>query len=132
MIVPFAAGGPTDTLARILARRMTVKLGQSIVVEDMSGASGSIGVGRVARSSPDGYTLSIGNISTHVFNGVIYPLPYDLRKDFEPIAMSPAIRRWFSANARYRPTRCGIDRLDQSAAGSGSDRHHGERKFPAR
>jgi tripartite-type tricarboxylate transporter receptor subunit TctC len=87
MIVPFPAGGPTDTLARILAQRMTVKLGQPIVIENVSGASGSIGVGRVARSSPDGYTLSIGNITTHVFNGVIYPLPYDLLKDFEPIAM---------------------------------------------
>jgi tripartite-type tricarboxylate transporter receptor subunit TctC len=87
MIVPFAAGGPTDTLARILAQRMTVKLGQSVIVENVSGASGSIGVGRVARSSPDGYTLSIGNITTHVFNGAIYALPYDLLKDFEPIAM---------------------------------------------
>jgi tripartite-type tricarboxylate transporter receptor subunit TctC len=87
LIVPFAAGGPTDTLARILAQRMSVKLGQSIVVENVSGASGSIGVGRVARSSPDGYTLSIGNITTHVFNGAIYPLPYDLLQDFEPIAM---------------------------------------------
>ena len=87
MIVPFAAGGPTDTLARILAQRMTVKLGQSVVIENVSGASGSIGVGRVARSSPDGYTLSIGNVTTHVFNGAIYPLQYDLLKDFEPIAM---------------------------------------------
>jgi tripartite-type tricarboxylate transporter receptor subunit TctC len=87
IIVPFAAGGPTDTLARILAQRMTVRLGQSIVIENVSGASGSIGVGRVARASPDGYTLSIGNITTHVFNGAIYPLPYDLLKDFEPIAM---------------------------------------------
>jgi tripartite-type tricarboxylate transporter receptor subunit TctC len=87
MIVPFAAGGPTDTLARILAQRMTVKLGQSIVIENVSGASGSIGVGRVARSSPDGYTLSIGNVTTHVFNGAIYRLPYDLLRDFEPIAM---------------------------------------------
>ena len=71
VIVPFAAGGPTDTLARILAQRMAVKLGQSIVVENVSGASGSIGVGHVARSMPDGYTLSIGNITTHVFNGAI-------------------------------------------------------------
>ena len=86
IIVPFPAGGPTDTLARILAQRMTVKLGQSIVIENVSGASGSIGVGRVARSSPDGYTLSIGNITTHVFNGAIIRLPYDLLKDFEPIA----------------------------------------------
>jgi tripartite-type tricarboxylate transporter receptor subunit TctC len=87
MIVPYPAGGPTDTLARILAQRMMVKLGQNVVIENVSGASGSIGVGRVARSAPDGYTLSIGNITTHVFNGAIYPLPYDLLKDFEPIAM---------------------------------------------
>jgi tripartite-type tricarboxylate transporter receptor subunit TctC len=87
IIVPFAAGGPTDTLARILAQRMAVKLGQGIVIENVSGASGSIGVGRVARSPPDGYTLSIGNITTHVFNGAIIPLPYDLLKDFEPVAM---------------------------------------------
>lgn len=87
VIVPFPAGGPTDTLARILGQRMSVMLGQSIIIENVSGASGSIGVGRVARSSPDGYTLSIGNITTHVFNGIIYSLPYDLLKDFEPIAM---------------------------------------------
>jgi tripartite-type tricarboxylate transporter receptor subunit TctC len=104
LIVPFAAGGPTDTLARILAQRMTVRLGQSIVIENVSGASGSIGVGRVARSAPDGYTLSIGNVTTHVFNGAIYPLPYDLLKDFEPIAMvasNPQLllgRRGISAN----------------------------------
>jgi tripartite-type tricarboxylate transporter receptor subunit TctC len=66
---------------------MTVKLGQGIVIENVSGASGSIGVGRVARSSPDGYTLSIGNVTTHVFNGAIIPLSYDLLKDFEPIAI---------------------------------------------
>ena len=68
VIVPFAAGGPTDTLARILAQRMAVKLGQSIVVENVSGASGSIGVGHVARSMPDSaIRLGIGNITTHVF-----------------------------------------------------------------
>jgi tripartite-type tricarboxylate transporter receptor subunit TctC len=87
VIVPFAAGGPTDVLARVLAQRMSVTLGQSIIVEDLSGASGSLAVGRVARAAPDGYTLSIGNISTHVFNGAIYSLQYDLLKDFEPIAM---------------------------------------------
>jgi tripartite-type tricarboxylate transporter receptor subunit TctC len=87
IIVPFAAGGPTDTLARILAQRMTVTLGQSIVIENVSGAAGSIAVGRVARSSPDGYTLSIGHIGTHVINGAIYSLQYDLLKDLEPIAM---------------------------------------------
>ena len=132
MIVPFAAGGPTDTLARILAQRMAVKLGQGIVIENVSGASGSIGVGRVARSPPDGYTLSIGNITTHVFNGAIIPLPYDLLKDFEPIAMvasNPQLllgKREIPAN-----TLLGIDLLDQGSAGCSSDRHHRERKFGA-
>jgi tripartite-type tricarboxylate transporter receptor subunit TctC len=87
IIVPFAAGGPTDTLARIMAQRMTVTLGQGIVIENVAGGAGSIGVGRVARSSPDGYTLSVGHIGTHVINGAIYPLQYDLLKDLEPIAL---------------------------------------------
>src|SRR5436305_6153424 len=78
MVVPFAAGGPTDTLARIVADRMRQVLGQTIIVENTTGAAGSIAVGRVARSAPDGYTLSIGHWSTHVVNGAIYPLTYDL------------------------------------------------------
>jgi tripartite-type tricarboxylate transporter receptor subunit TctC len=85
--VPFAAGGPTDTIARILGQRMSTTLGQSIVIENVTGAAGSIAVGRVVRASPDGYALSIGHIGTHVINGAIYPLQYDLLKDFEPIAM---------------------------------------------
>ena len=87
MVVPFAAGGPTDTIARIMAERMGRALGQTVVVENVTGAAGSIGVGRVARAAPDGYTLSIGHWSTHVVNGAVYPLPYDLLKDFEPVAM---------------------------------------------
>ena len=72
MIVPFAAGGPTDTIARILAERMRASLGQPVIIENMTGAAGSIGVGRVARAAPDGYTLGIGHWSTHVVNGAIY------------------------------------------------------------
>ena len=87
MVVPFAAGGPTDTIARIVAERMTRSLGQTVVVENVTGAAGSIGVGRVARAAPDGYTLSIGHWSTHVVNGAVYQLSYDLLKDFEPVAM---------------------------------------------
>jgi tripartite-type tricarboxylate transporter receptor subunit TctC len=87
MVVPFAAGGPTDTIARITAERMGKALGQPIVVENVTGAAGSIGVGRVARAAPDGYTLSIGHWSTHVVNGAVYQLSYDLLKDFEPVAM---------------------------------------------
>src|SRR5499425_2046287 len=87
MVVPFSAGGPTDTIARIMAERMGKALGQTAVVENVTGAAGSIGVGRVAREAPDGYTLSIGHWSTHVVNGAVYQLQYDLLKDFEPVAM---------------------------------------------
>jgi tripartite-type tricarboxylate transporter receptor subunit TctC len=87
MVVPFSAGGPTDTIARIVSERMSRALGQTVVVENTTGAGGSIGVGRVARAAPDGYTLGIGHIGTHVINGAIYQLPYDLLKDFEPVAM---------------------------------------------
>ncbi|SHN79913.1 Tripartite-type tricarboxylate transporter, receptor component TctC [Bradyrhizobium erythrophlei] len=87
IIVPYAAGGPTDTLARILAQRISVGLGQNVLIENVPGASGSIGVGRVARASPDGTTLSIGNVGSHVFNGAIYSLPYDLLNDLKPVAL---------------------------------------------
>jgi tripartite-type tricarboxylate transporter receptor subunit TctC len=87
MIVPFAAGGPTDTIARTLAEHMRVSLGQPVILENVTGAAGSIGAGRVARAAGDGYTLVIGVWGTHVLNGAIYPLPYDLLKDFEPISL---------------------------------------------
>jgi tripartite-type tricarboxylate transporter receptor subunit TctC len=87
MNVPFAAGGPTDTIARIIAQRMSAALGQSIIIENVTGADGTIGVGRVARAAPDGYLLSVGQWSTHVLNGAAYALPYDLLKDFEPVAL---------------------------------------------
>src|SRR5262245_28122508 len=74
MVVPFSAGGPTDTIGRIMAERMRGPLGQTVIVENVTGAAGSIGVGRVARAAPDGYTLSIGHWSTHVVNGAIYSL----------------------------------------------------------
>jgi tripartite-type tricarboxylate transporter receptor subunit TctC len=87
MVVPFAAGGPTDTITRIVAERMRSSLGQTVIIENVTGADGSIGVGRVARAAPDGYTLSIGQWSTHVLNGAAYTLAYDLLKDFEPVAL---------------------------------------------
>ena len=90
LVVPFAAGGPTDTLARIIGERMRQALGQTIVIEATTGAAGSIGVGRVARAAPDGYTIGIGHLGTHVVNGAIYPLAYDLLKDLDPIALLPA------------------------------------------
>ena len=87
MNVPFAAGGPTDTIARVIAQRMSGTLGQSIIIENVTGADGTIGVGRVARAAPDGYMLSVGQWSTHVLNGAAYALPYDLLNDFEPVAL---------------------------------------------
>jgi tripartite-type tricarboxylate transporter receptor subunit TctC len=87
MVVPFPAGGPTDTLGRIIADGIRNPLGQPIVIDNVGGASGSIGAGRAARAAPDGYTLSLGTWPTHVVNGAIFPLHYDLLKDFEPVAL---------------------------------------------
>ncbi|MBV8393137.1 MAG: tripartite tricarboxylate transporter substrate binding protein BugD [Alphaproteobacteria bacterium] len=87
MIVPASAGGPTDAIARVLSDRMGQLLGQSIVVDNVSGAAGSIGVGKVAHATPDGYTFGIGQWSHYVLNGATYNLPYDLLADFTPIAL---------------------------------------------
>jgi tripartite-type tricarboxylate transporter receptor subunit TctC len=85
MIVPFPAGGATDTLARYLAEQMRGILGQSIIIENVAGAAGSIGVGRAVRAPADGYTLSIGTSTTHMLTGGLYALPFDLLRDLEPI-----------------------------------------------
>jgi tripartite-type tricarboxylate transporter receptor subunit TctC len=87
MVVPYPAGGPTDTIARILAERMGPAIGQAIIVENIGGAGGSIGVGRVAHSPPDGYTLSIGHVQTAVFNPAIMKLPYDPVNDLAPVSL---------------------------------------------
>lgn len=87
VIVPFSAGGPTDALIRTLGERMRESLGQSVLVENVTGAAGTIGVGRVARAVGDGYTLSFGHWSTHVINGAVYPLPFDLLTDLAPVAL---------------------------------------------
>jgi tripartite-type tricarboxylate transporter receptor subunit TctC len=85
MIVPFPAGGATDTLARYLAEQMRAILGQPVIIENVGGAAGSLGVGRAVRSAPDGYTLSIGTSTTHMLTGGLYALPFDLLTDLEPI-----------------------------------------------
>ena len=87
LVVAFSAGGPTDSIARIVSARASGALGQAMVVENTTGAGGTIGVGRVVKSPPDGYLIGIGHIGTHVINGAIYPLPYDLQTDLEPVAM---------------------------------------------
>ena len=115
MVVPFPPGGPTDTIARILVERMRVSLGQPVIIENVGGAGGSIGVGRVARAMPDGYTIGIGNSSSHVFNGALYALPYDLLADFEPVALlsaQPAV-----IVAQERPAGRKPDRVHRLAEG---------------
>jgi tripartite-type tricarboxylate transporter receptor subunit TctC len=87
IVVPFSAGGPTDTIARIMAERMSRSLGQPVLVENVTGAGGNIGVARVVRAAPDGYLVSIGHIGPHVINGAMYHLPYDLLRDLAPIGM---------------------------------------------
>src|SRR5947209_3791571 len=87
MVVPFPAGGPSDTIGRIIAERMRVSLSQPVIIENVTGAAGTIGVGRVARAPGDGYTLVFGFWGTHVVNGAIYTLQYDLLSDFQPIGL---------------------------------------------
>ena len=87
LMVPFPPGGLADVVGRLLAEGLRVSLGQTIVIENVGGATGSIGTGRVARAAPDGYTLTLGIWNTHVANGVTYPLQYDVVNDFEPIAL---------------------------------------------
>jgi tripartite-type tricarboxylate transporter receptor subunit TctC len=90
IVVPFSAGGPSDAMSRILAERMKVTLGEALLVENVTGAGGSIGVGRAVRSPPDGYTISFGHLGTHVANGAIYKLGYDLVTDLEPVVLLPS------------------------------------------
>jgi len=90
IVVPFAAGGPSDAMARILAERMKLTLGRTVLVENITGAGGSIGVGRVVHAAPDGYTISFGHLGTHVANGAIYKLDYDLVTDLEPVVLLPS------------------------------------------
>jgi tripartite-type tricarboxylate transporter receptor subunit TctC len=132
IIVPFAAGGPTDTLARILHERMSDSLGQPVIVENVPGAAGSIGVGRVARAAPDGYTIGIGQWDTHVLNGAIHPLTYDLLRDFEPISLLPSNPQLIVAkksmpaddlNGLIGWLRANPDKASQGTAGAGSAAH---------
>jgi tripartite-type tricarboxylate transporter receptor subunit TctC len=91
MIVPFAAGGPTDLMARIVGERMSKELGQQIIIDNVTGAAGSIAMGKLAHAAPDGYTIGIGHLGTNVVNGIIYKdLNYDLLVDLVPIARLPS------------------------------------------
>jgi tripartite-type tricarboxylate transporter receptor subunit TctC len=90
VIVPFSAGGPSDAMMRIMADRMKTTLGETILIENVTGAGGSLGVGRTVRSPPDGYTIGFGHLGTNVANGAIYKLGYDLIADLEPVVLLPS------------------------------------------
>jgi hypothetical protein len=104
VVVPFPPGGPTDAVLRILGERMRVSLGEPLVVEYVSGAAGSLGVGRVARAAPDGYTVLIGHSSTNVIVPALYSVPFDVMKTWRRSRRCPAIRFCWSAEAQYRRT----------------------------
>jgi tripartite-type tricarboxylate transporter receptor subunit TctC len=133
MVVPFGAGGPTDALARILGQRMSQALGQQVIIENVTGAAGTIAVGRVARASPDGYTIIIGNWASHVVNSAVIKTPFDYVADFEPIArlsgnpyiivgknaLPPTLAEliaWLKANP---------NKATEGTAGAGSGQHVG-------
>jgi len=133
MVVPFGAGGPTDALARILAQRMSQTLGQQVLIENVTGAAGTLGIGRVARATPDGYTLVIGNWASHVVNSAIYKTQFDYVNDFEPVARLsgnpyiivgknalpktlPELIAWLKANP---------DKATEGTGGAGSGQHVG-------
>jgi tripartite-type tricarboxylate transporter receptor subunit TctC len=98
MIVPYPPGGPTDTLGRIFAERMRASLGQPIVVENVTGAAGTIGVGHAVRAAPDGYTINFSNVASHVFAAIVYKLPYDVLTDLQPIALLTVSPLWLVAS----------------------------------
>jgi tripartite-type tricarboxylate transporter receptor subunit TctC len=101
VVVPNPAGGATDTLARILAEHLKTTLGQPLVIESVAGAGGSLGVARVARAAADGYTLSFGSWDSHVGSGAIYPVQYDLLKDFDPVALIATTTLWIVARKDF-------------------------------
>jgi tripartite-type tricarboxylate transporter receptor subunit TctC len=134
IVVGAAAGGPTDTIGRIVTERMRNVLGQTIVIENNGAAAGSIAHGRVARSAPDGYTLSLGHWGTHVVNGAVYSLTYDTLKDFEPVALI-SVSPYFIAGKSSLPVndlkelvawiKSNGDKGTQGTSGAGSPAHVG-------
>ena len=134
IVVPFAAGGPTDVIARTMGQHMRGFLGQPIVIDNVAGANGNIGVGKVARAPADGYTISIGHWSTHVVNGAVYALPHDVLKDFDPVSLVATnsylivARNGVPANdlkTFIAWLRANPDKALEGTAGSGSPQHVG-------
>ncbi|HZO48023.1 MAG TPA: tripartite tricarboxylate transporter substrate-binding protein [Xanthobacteraceae bacterium] len=134
MVVPVPAGGAMDTNARVVAEGMRMVLGQPVVVENVTGASGTIGAGRVARATPDGYTIIYGANVTHVLNAAVYKLSYDVVADFEPIALI-GNTPWLVATRKDFPAddlrgliawlKANPDKASSGTAGPGSPSHIG-------
>jgi tripartite-type tricarboxylate transporter receptor subunit TctC len=134
VVVGAAAGGPTDTIGRIISERMRASLGQTIIIENNGAAAGSIAHGRVARAAPDGYTLSLGHWGTHVVNGAVYTLPYDVLKDFEPVALI-SVSPYFVVGRKELPAndlndlvqwlKASGEKATQGTSGAGSPGHIG-------
>src|SRR5213593_1736719 len=103
IVAPTTAGGPPDTIARLLGERMRVTLGQPIIVENVTGAGGTIGISRVVRADPDGYTVSIGHLNSHVFSAATYTVSFDLLKDLEPVALLTTAPLVFTARSALPP-----------------------------
>lgn len=132
LIVPFGAGGPVDVLARLLSEPMRASLGQPVLIENITGASGTIGVTRAVRAAPDGYTVSIGNWPSHVVNAATYDLPFDVLTDFEPVALMPSNPYVMVARADFPAKdlkefiawlKANPDKATQGTAGPGSGQH---------
>ena len=132
MVVPFPAGGSTDAIGRIMAEGMRGPLGQTIVIENVGGASGNIALGRVARAAPDGYTVVLGSWPTHVLNAAIFNRPYDSQKDFEPVALVAAQPLFIVGKKALPPNslaelidwlKANPDQATQGTAGSGGASH---------
>jgi tripartite-type tricarboxylate transporter receptor subunit TctC len=132
MINPFPPGGATDILARTLVDHMKGSLGQSIIVENVPGAGGSVGTGRAARAAPDGYTLSFGNWASHVGSGATYALQYDLLKDLEPVAYIATSPTWMVARKNFPAAdmkemiawlKANPDKASAATVGTGSGSH---------
>ena len=132
MVVPFPAGGPTDTIGRVVAEGMRASLGQPVVIDNVGGAAGSLATGKVARAAPDGYTIGLGSGTTHVANGAIYSLNYDVVTSFEPVSMltiQPMVivaKKTMQADTLQDLIawlRANPDKASQGTAGAGSTSH---------
>jgi len=132
VVVPLAAGGTTDAVARIVGEGMRSSLGQPLIIENVTGAGGSIGVARAARAAPDGYSVIIGNWASHVGSGAIYPVQYDLLKDFEPVALLATTPLWIVGRKNFPANdlkelvtwlKSNADKASAATVGAGSPSH---------